>query len=1068
MPNKFKIFKSSAGSGKTFTLVKEYLLLVLRRPDDYKHILALTFTNKATEEMKTRIVQRLIELSRNENEPLKKLLAQEIEEEKIQPHAQLALDKILHDYNNFSVSTIDSFFSRIIRSLAREINLPLRLEVKVEQDDVIMEVTSQLMMEVGSDPELLQWLTDFAIQKLSDDKGWNIESEIHAIARELFKEKSIDEHEHSRTEIREFFSKLKGIKAQFENQMKSFGNEGISAISSAGFSVRDFAYGDKGVAQYFEKIRMNISGEDYLPGKRADEAAYDSSKWASKSSPLKREIIALAESRLQPLLQQIIHFTESEIPVYIGAIEVLKRIFMLGIVEDLKKKLIRYRNENSMLLISDTPKILSTVISEEETPFVYEKSGTRYHHFLVDEFQDTSDLQWKNMKPLVLNSLGSGNFGMVVGDLKQSIYRWRSGNMKLLDTEIEKDLVNFRSLISKENLDTNFRSRKTLVEFNNILFNSIPAIINQALGLDGSHMMDRAYAEDSKQKVVEKNMTGGRVEIRTIAGDEDTEEPKTWKEKAKELMREKIIESLSKGYGYGDIAILVRTNTEGDDIASFLIGNGITQVISPDSLLLMRSPEVRFLLNLLTYLDDNNNHIAKSEVQFYHALRNSNHENDFHRIFSMVKKHSPSNRPAPTLFENTADPAPAFSAPLPDAFTYRFRTLSKLPLYELCEQLVQIFNIPKTDAYVLRFLEMILEYSGKHDSSIRSFLNWWDESDSGEKISVVTSETGNAIRIMSIHKSKGLQFPVVIMPFADWKLLPDSRDVLWVNSDVEPFASFGKIPVSPNKAMKLSCFADSYQDETIQSATDNINLMYVAFTRAEEELYIFIPDETIKELNSVGKLLRTVVASNPEWTALIGEDNVLVLGAHHPKSQKAKKQTAEQFDLVDYDALNWHEKIRLSLKSDDLVEMLDNPVKRAINYGVLAHRVLSSIEKANDVNRVVEQLHGKGLINEEEKQKLLGEINTLLTDPEIASFFSDDYVVMNEHEIILPDGETLRPDRVLVKGTKAIVIDFKTGREHPYHHKQVTTYADALSSMLFTSIDKYLIYIGEKRILKVS
>ncbi|CAN5666192.1 hypothetical protein BH11BAC1_BH11BAC1_28760 [soil metagenome] len=815
---------------------------------------------------------------------------------------------------------------------------------------------------------------------------------------------------------------------------------------------------------------MKISGEKYQPTKRTDDAAFDSSKWFTKTSKKKTEILSLVESTLLPLLQQIIQYVENNFPVYLSAIEVLKRIFLLGIVEDLKKKLSKYRDENSLLLISDTPKILSTVISEEETPFVYEKSGTRYHHFLVDEFQDTSNLQWKNIKPLVINSLGGGHFGMVVGDIKQSIYRWRGGNMNLLDAQIEQDLHAFRTLITKENLDTNYRSGKTIVDFNNDFFSAVPNVINQSLALNGENPMDRAYSKDANQKVTEKNNAHGRVEIYAIAADETEDDASSWKDLSKEKMLEKIKGVVSRGYSYGDIAILVRNNFEGDDVATFLIENGITQVISPDSLLLIRSPEIRLMLNLLFFLDDNMNQVAKSEILFYYSTRNNRSTENMHAVFSGTgKKFSSAKKSAPTLFETGNLDESLFSKTLPVDFTSRIRTLSKLPLYELCEQLVQQFSLSKTDAYVLRFLEMILEFSGKHDSSIRSFLNWWDETKAENKISVITSETGNAIRIMSIHKSKGLQFPVVIMPFTDWKLLPDSRDVLWVESDVEPFSRFGKIPVSPNKAMKQSSFAASYQNETIQSVTDNINLLYVAFTRAEEELYIFTSAAESKEFNSTGKLLQAVIQSNSEWSAKHAEENMLALGDLQQKKQRtaSKKKTAEPFEQVNYDAMNWHDKIRLSLKSDQLIEMLDNTVKRAINYGVLVHRVMSSIQKETDVNRAVEKFRSEGIITEEEKVILLSEIGLLFEVKEIKSFFADEYKVMNEHEIILPDGESLRPDRVLIKGNKAIVIDFKTGKEQSSHEKQINTYADALSKMQFTSIEKYLIYVAEKRILRV-
>jgi len=1016
--------------------------------------------------MKTRIVESLISLSKDENDSLKKILKEECRLDNIPQKAQQALDNILHDYSNFSVNTIDSFFNRIIRALAREINLPLRLEVKIEQDEVITEITSQLLSEISSDPELMQWLTAFAIQKIGDDKGWNIEKEIHGIAAELFKENSIDSETHSREEIKKFYKELSEIESRFKGQMKSFGSEGMKAIQSAGLEVKDFAYGESGVAKYFDRIRMNVSRDAYKPGKRALDAEADITKWASKSSPRKNEIQQVVESTLQPLLTKIFAFIQNEYPVYIGSTEVLKKIFLLGIIEDLKKKLAAYRDENSLLLISDTPKILGKVISEEETPFVYEKSGTRYHHFLVDEVQDTSDLQWKNIRPLILHALSSGYFGMVVGDAKQSIYRWRGGNMNLLESQIEKDLIGFRSIIKTDHLGINYRSRKTIVDFNNKFFTAIPSVINLYMNSEGDKPMDRAYSLSSSQDVPD-NTEGGFVQIYPI--EENKDEENTWKDKAKEKMLEGIKDVLERGYEYKDIAVLVRTNSEGDDVATYLIEKGITHVISPDSLLLNRSAEVRFLLNLLIFIDDKRNAIAKSEILYYHSVNRRSEANNLHGIFSGGYKTSNSKyKNVPTLFETEHMGDSLFIESLPEEFTAHVRALSKLPLYELAEQLVRIFALPATDAYVLRFLELILEYASKHDASIRSFLNWWNDSNAADKISVITSETGNAIRIMSIHKSKGLQFPVVFMPFADWKLTPDSRDVLWVESTDEPFGRFGKIPVSPGKTLIDSSFSKSYQEETIQSVTDNINLMYVAFTRAEEELHVFLPDAEIKEMNSTGKLTRKVIENNSAWLGNLN-GKVLQLGIIASKRQKIKPQKdfPEKFEPGNYPSLKWQNKIRLSLKSDDLVEIMNNTVKRAINYGVLVHRVMSSIEKAEDAGRAVEKFHAEGIITEAEKQKLLDEIRLLLEVREIAVFFSGDYKVMNEHEIILPSGEMLRPDRVLISESKAIIIDFKTGKEHPSHSRQVTEYALALEKMNFQSIEKYLIYIGEKRILRV-
>jgi ATP-dependent helicase/nuclease subunit A len=1071
MHNQLKIYKSSAGSGKTYTLVKEYLRLVLKKPDEYKHILAITFTNKATEEMKSRIVESLIELKDGKNGGLREELAKELPKTDVKLHAQMALDNILHDYSNFSVCTIDSFFNRVIQSIAREIQLPLGLEVQLNTDEVIEEMTSLLMADVSNDAELSQWLTDFLFQKLREDKGWSIEGEIESIAKELFKEKSIDRQAHSRKQVRDFFQSLKTIKAEFEKAMKSFGDEALKILDVHELSADDFAYKSAGVAGYFGKIRDKNKLNNYVPSKRTLDGAASSDSWCPKTSPHRNIITPLVENTLLPLLRRALEYYEKEFPAYAASVEVLKRIFLLGIVEDLKKKLQQYRTENNLLLISDTPKILGEVISAEETPFLYEKTGSRFHHFLIDEFQDTSDLQWKNLLPLVINSLSAGNFTMVVGDVKQSIYRWRSGNMNLLANELREDLSTFSSIIKEESLDTNYRSKKNIIDFNNEFFSAAPAILNQVLELDENHLLNESYSKEAQQKVAERNGEGGYIQVNFFSSKENDEETISWKDIAKEKLIAGINKVCEYGYKLGDIAVLVRNNKEGDEVATFLIGNGITKVISPDSLLLVRSPKIRFLINAMRYLDDKNNHLVQTYIAYGYTKFKSEPEIDLHSLFTLASlKQRTKNKaePAPSLFEAGSLDDSVFNRVMPEAFTAHTIALSKLPVYELCEELIRIFGLDSNDAYVLRFLDLVLEYSSKHNSSVKNFIQWWDESPSAQNTAVVTSENEDAIRIMTIHRSKGLQFPVVFMPFTDWKLQPDARDILWVKSEASPFNEFGKVPVSPSKHLMHSAFKEDYEEEIVLSAIDNINLLYVAFTRAEEQLYIFCPDGSTENMNSVSKLVRKVMEANADWKKQLQSSEEVHIGAMKEKSAAKQKSREESFELTKYETLNWKEKIRLSTHSDELIEMLNLPAAKAINYGVLVHRVLSSIGDVKDINRVVQQLFFEGLLTTEEKEHLEKELSEVLAVEEIAAFFSGDYTVMSEREIILPSGEMLRPDRVLVKDTKAIVIDFKSGKQNKSHEAQVNRYAEVLQQMGYTFVKKYLVYLAERKVIEVS
>ncbi|MCX6291855.1 MAG: UvrD-helicase domain-containing protein, partial [Bacteroidetes bacterium] len=773
--NALKIYKSSAGSGKTYTLVNEYLRIVLKQPEDYKHILAITFTNKATEEMKNRIVENLVELGEGKNEKLKTDLQKELPGVKIAERARKVLELILHDYSGFSVCTIDSFFQKVMRALAREIHLPLRFELEMRKDEVIEAITEKLLNDVGKDAELTGWLSELVLRKLDDEKSWSIEGDIRFMADQLFKEKKIDDETLTRDKIKHVMKQLNEFKKTFETTMSRFGEAAVSIIEKNGFSAADFTQKERGVAGYFYKIRNRLDSEKYNPNTHVQKALESAEDWVSKTSPKKKEIMRLVENELMDLLRQTITYRNGEFRRYNGCIEVLKKIYVLGIVNDLQKKLGEYCEEKNTVMISDTPKILNSFISADDAPFIFEKTGNRYKHFLVDEFQDTSDLQWKNLLPLIINSLGSGNFCMVVGDAKQSIYRWRGGNMNLLARDLKNDLEQFGPMITEHTLGTNYRSKRVIVEFNNSFFSKVPEVINHELETGEDSLLHLVYSPELKQEFAEKNNSGGTVDMRFFSDDKEgeCEEPLKWKQKSLDKMLEVIHDLFSRNYSLRDIAILVRKNHEGNEVADFLFDHGITKILSPDSLLLSRSPVVQFLVNTFRFLADNNNQVARSEVLYYFSVYLSSEPvQDLHPVFSDIRSLQSKRKKTTsshTLFDIKNFDDTAFNRILPRDFTNHLLYLGKLPVYELSEQLVRIFGLNhQPDAYIQRFQDLVLEYAAKNNSSLTGFLEWWDESDSVKNCSVTIPENEDAIRIMTVHKSKGLQFPVVIMPFADW------------------------------------------------------------------------------------------------------------------------------------------------------------------------------------------------------------------------------------------------------------------------------------------------------------
>ncbi len=445
MPN-FLIYKSSAGSGKTYTLVKEYLKIVLLNPDDFRHTLAITFTNKAADEMKTRIMEKLGELAEGKDDALLNTLKNEGVTTDIPAQAKKVLQNILHKYSYFSVLTIDSFFHRVIRAFAKELKLHLAYNIEIDSDKALAKITDDLLAEIGSDPALTRYLEDFALSRVEESKDWKIEKEIMRIGNEIFKERFFEKKSRlkndvtdNRESMKQFIDTIFKITKSFESEMKDCAEKANEIMDRFGLDIMDFHYGRSGVMNY---LLNKIKKGEYEPTSRIYEVYNDPKAWYGKKfySPVKEAV----DAGLKDLLEKAVKNYENNYVTYITAKELSKSLYVIGIFKDLMEKLKDYRDEKRVMLISDTTNVLKQVIAEENSPFVYERIGNTYKYFLIDEFQDTSTYQWQNFLPLIINSLSENYFSMVVGDVKQSIYRWRNGNMKLLLEEIYKDLHNFK------------------------------------------------------------------------------------------------------------------------------------------------------------------------------------------------------------------------------------------------------------------------------------------------------------------------------------------------------------------------------------------------------------------------------------------------------------------------------------------------------------------------------------------------------------------------------------------------------------------------------------------------
>lgn len=1070
--NELKIYRSSAGSGKTYMLVFEYLQIVLQRPAEFRHILAITFTNKAADEMKSRIISALSELSEGGNENLEKHLKEFVSPKiNIREKAKECLDLILHHYSDFSVTTIDSFFYRIIRSVAREINLPAGVDVEMDSDAVIESVSDELFAEVGSDEKLSRWLTMLVVNKLNDDGHWKIDNEIKTIAKELLKEDAGKLQSLSHETIVNFSGKLIAIKKKVEAVIMENARNAMTAFNASRLTAKDFYYGSKGVIGYFERLSNGAKGKDILPNSYVKKT-YDEGKWCSDKSTHKENVNQLVERSLQPFLESIMNVINNDREKYFSALEVMKYIYVLGITGDLNRKLAEYRGENKVVLISDNAKLISQFVSADDSPFIFDKIGTRYRHYLIDEFQDTSTIQWKNLLPLIRNSLAEGNFSLIVGDVKQSIYRWRGGNINLLSGEIKKDLKEFSSVIKEDNLVVNRRSKQNIVDFNNKFFT---ATLEKLNGFYDGAFEETFSEKDIVQETDKKNIPGGYVQIKFFANEkslgDDSNLPFKFKETAMQNTLEEIRALLEDGYEYKDIALLFRKNDEGNAMAEFLIRNGITKVLSPDSLLLTGSPAIRFLVSLFRFLLNPADVVSRTHVLHHYYLLSERNRKSLHEIFSdskLVKKTSDRSKakqkPA-TLFDTKPLENNLFNKLLPDEFVTQIPRMLTLPVYELCEDLIRIFGLNKVpDAYVQRFQDCVLEHSRKRNSSVKSFLEWWDDNSEKAGNSVLLPESENAIRIMTVHKAKGLQFPVVLIPFFDWKILPPKETLLWTASDTAPFSDVEKIPVRFGKSLDETVFKEHYSEEVKNYMADSFNMIYVSFTRAMERLYIFSP--AAKHPVEEFKTSKDILASS--LSKITGDEQLseFIQGEKSKPDKTIEKLDAASSSMDEYISTGWRNKISIAEKNSRHSILVKEQMKK-VRYGSIAHKILSALKSVEDLEPELNKMFYAGWIDAESKINLQSQIENLFQNETIRGLFSPEWTALAEREILLPDGKIFRPDRVLLKDEHAVVIDFKTGKEKPEHALQVQTYAEQLEKMNYTKIDKYLVYLENASVVSV-
>lgn len=1062
------IYKSSAGSGKTHTLVKEYLKIAFKSPERFRNILAITFTNKATEEMKNRILEYIEKLSKDERDSkiidLKKQLCDDnTSPDEISIKAKGVLEGILHGFSDFSISTIDSFFNKIVRAFAKELKIPAGFEIQLDTDEVLKNITEKLWNQTTTDEELTNYIVDYIKERVSKNSGWNIDKNISDISTEIFKERywekkylSGNTYSESRENFINLIRELKEITTKFEADMISFALSAKEVADGYKLTIEDFSYKKNGAAGYLlNKILIN---KEYNYGSRVIEAIENPECLISKSSEKKT---VLRECIEKGFLEELIHakeYFDLNNKSFYTANEILKTVYVLGIFTDLIANLKDYRKENNVLLQSDINNILLNLMSDDNSPFIYEKTGNRYKNFLIDEFQDTSSFQWKNLKPLIINSLGEGDKSIIVGDVKQSIYRWRSGNMKLLLKQVKDDLSGFKNEIETINLGNNYRSKKEIVEFNNNFFLKAQDII-RIDNKSQKELLEKAYLEDLRQGYPENN-EGGYVRIEFIQKEQESEE-KAVEEKSKVKILKQIpgiIEDVLKsGYSHSDIMILVRTHNEGIEVSNYLVENGYS-VVSSESLLVSSSPKVNLLISLMRYVTDTNDILTVSEAVMNYSAYLKKNNRAFNKLF-------PPDSIEHVFYNNL--PQELFSKDKKSNSLKKFddAELHGLNVYELAERLIEITGLNKSaDAYLIKFLNSILEFSSGKQSDVISFLDWWENNN--KKLSISVSESKDSVSVMTIHKAKGLQSKIVIVPFIDWGLnIEPNKGYIWASSSESPFNKFPAYLVNPSENLEFTFFNDDYIEESELTRIDNLNLLYVAFTRPEDMLFAFVP------LSSDKKISELVNRAISESEIFKDKINNRIFEVGEKKAYKINSgNNINSKDNLKYEHIssNWKSKIVVKPKNYSIKPWNKN--SSDVVKGNFVHGILSDMKTIQDLENIINQAEKNGQFTKSIRENIINCLKYILENKIIAGWFSPEWEVMNERDILLPEGNFIRPDRIIIKEKEAKIIDYKTGDESPAHITQIKKYAEILSEMGYNVTGKYLLYLdmdsGSKYFIK--
>ena len=1053
------IYSASAGSGKTYNLAGAYLQKLFTSRYSYRKILAVTFTHKATTEMKSRILEELNNLAAgDESKYLDELIGRTGKnEEVIRREAKEILYMILHDFSRFSVSTIDSFFQKILRAFARDIGLHAGFNIELDHTLILSSAVDKMIASAAADPSIKKWLSEYVRANIESEKSWDIRKNIIDLADEIFSEKfrllSLEERE--KLQNKEFLSayirELRAISHIFEKELERMSKACLEYFSRFNLQDELFYYKGRGVPGF---IRSLAGRQIKSPNSYVRMVEDNPPRWSSGT--LSPDLAAALRSGFGDSVIEIIHYFDNNILNYNSANAVLANVYSLGILSDVLNQIRLIASDENIFLLSDTGELIYLITEKDQTPFIYEKVGNSFENYMIDEFQDTSIIQWKNFSKLIENSMAQGFDNLVVGDIKQSIYRWRNSTWQTL-RDLKRGVDNKRFI--SQPLDTNWRSSPGVIRFNNELFSIIPFQLDREFSdanvYSGfSELFSEAVQHDPGKK------EDGYVKIEFIEASDD----KSWQKKVLDLLPGVLESILDKGYNPSDIGILVRDNKEGSLVLKRILAyssllpperKSMLRIVSNDSLLLVNAPVINFIISVLMVLDNPGNLIGRAMMLRYYNLATGARETDSISLDS-------------DAFIEVS------TGSFPGGYVKFLEDIRYFPLWDITEKTISFFGLGEYSfnvAYLNSFQDIILSFASGKNPGIPAFLEWWESE--GPKKSISLPEQQDAIRVLTIHKSKGLEFGVVILPFLAWNLDHKSfhTNILWVKPVSAPFNALGIVPVRYKSDLSDTIFAGDYFEEKYSAYADNINLLYVALTRAVTGIFGFAPANTSSD-NRIAQVIwqainfRGTLSNGREaWLFSYFDAETMIFEFGVLPASLPYRHIPESANIQGYPVSTDIGSLKLKLHWERYLNFDGKETARKINYGNTMHEIFEEIISFDDIDDAVRQKVLEGKLPLEEEASTRERIAAKINQPETREWFDRKNDVLIESSILLPGSGSKRPDRIILREGRTIIVDFKFGDEDPRYLSQIRSYKRLLGEMGYDNVEAYLWYFDFNKIV---